>query len=160
MLNVGISDHRKAAFVQINMQIGSITITSRFYRTMYGTAAPSCNPILRWHQRFLENRTLDNLLRSGRPAISHRIVPRIEAAFRSNPRLQVPRSSIFDALKRRLKIFPYKLSFLQELLPIYYAKRHQSALHCRTEWEFDTNFLSRIVFSDDCLFHISGAVDK
>ncbi len=125
MPNVEISNQRKAACVQRYMQTCSITTSRRWYRTTYGTAEPSRNSILRWHRRFLDNGTVADLPRSGRPQISPQILTRIEEAFHCNPRLslrvaerelQVLRSTICDVLKKKLIMFPYKISFLQELL--------------------------------------------
>ncbi len=144
MPSVEISNQRKAACVQIYMQTGSITMTRRWYRTTYGTAAHSSNSIPRWHRRFLDNGTVADLPRSGRPQISPQILTRIEEAFHCNPRLslrvaerelQVLRSTICDVLKKKLIMFPYKISFLQEMLTRDYAERSEWAQHCRTEWK-------------------------
>ena len=169
MPNVSISNSRKAACVQKYIQTGSTTATRRWYSTTYNETAPSENSIKRWHRRFLQYGTVADLPRSGRPQTSPQNVSRIEAAFRENPRLslrvaerelQIPRSTIDDVLRRKLKMFPYKISFLQQLLPNDYAERLQWAQHCRRELRIDSQYLSRIVFSDECLFHANGVVNN
>ena len=167
MPNVSISNSRKAACVQRYIQTGSITATRRWYATTYNETAPSENSIKRWHRRFLQYGTAAGLPRSGRPQTSPQIVSIIEAAFHENPRLslrvadrelQIPRSTIDDVLRRKLKIFPYKISFLQQLLPNDYAEWLQWAQHCHRELRIDPQYFSRIVFSDECLFHMNGVV--
>ena len=169
MPNVVISNQRKAACVQKYIQTGSIASTRRWYATTYGAAAPSRNSILRWYRRFLQNGTVADLPRSGRPQADPQVVSRIEGAFHENPRLslrvaervlQVLRSTICDVLKKKLKMFPYKISFLQQLSTRVYGERLQWSQHCRTEMEVDPQYLSRIVFSDECLFHTNGVVNK
>ncbi len=98
-----ISDQRKAVCVQKYIQIESIVATQRWYRTAYGGTAPGETSIRRWHCRFLQNGTVADLPRSGRPRIRDEDVRRIEQAFHDNPRLstrnaeralQIPRSTI------------------------------------------------------------------
>ena len=164
-----ISDQRKAACVQKYIQTESIVATQRWYRTTYGGTAPGETSIKRWHRRFSQNGTVADLPRSGRPRIRDEDVRRIEQAFHDNPRLstrnaeralQIPRSTIRDVLKKKLKMFPYKISFLQQLLPNDYRQRLQWAKHCRREIRIDPNYLSQIFFSDECIFHTNGVVNK
>ena len=55
-------------------------------------------------------------------------------------------------------MFPYKISFLQQLLPNDYTERLHWAQHCRRELKNDPLYLSRIVFCDQYLFHANGVV--
>ena len=57
---------------------------------------------------------------------------KIENAFNQNPRmstrnaereLRIPRSTIRDVLRKKLKVSLYKISFLQALLPKDYVDR-------------------------------------
>ena len=57
---------------------------------------------------------------------------KIENAFNENPRLfcrnaerelSIPKSTIRDVPRKKLKMSPYEISFLQELLPRDYADR-------------------------------------
>ena len=93
----------------------------------------------------------------------------IENAFDDNPRmstrdaereLRIPRSAIRDVLRKKLKMFPYKISFLQELHRRDYVDRLNWARHCRREISRDSQYLSRIVFSDECLLHGNGTVNQ
>ncbi len=110
-----------------------------------------------------------NFPRSGRRRICDDDFRRIEQAFHDNPRLstrnteralQIPLSTIRDVLKKVLKMFPYEISFLQQLFPNDYRQRLQWAQNCRREIRNDPNYLTRIVFSDECFFYTNGVVNK
>ena len=69
---------------------------------------------------------------SVRPPVNLKDVREIENAFNENPELstrnaerelRIHRSSIRDVLRKKVKMFPYKVSFLQELLSRDYAGR-------------------------------------
>ena len=164
-----ISPERKAAIVRRYIQTNSIIATQRWYRSIYGPPAPSGDSIRRWNDHFLRYGTVADLPRSGRPRVSSEDVSKIENAFNENPRLStrnaerelgIPRSTIRDVLRKKLKMFPYRISFLQQLLPRDYVDRLNWAQHCRREIRRDSQYLSRIVFSDECLFHTNGTVNK
>ncbi len=164
-----ISDQRKVACVQQYIQTESIVATQRWYRTTQGGTAPGETSIKRWHRKFLQNRTVADLPRSGRTRIRDEDFQRIEQEFHDNPRLstrnseralRIPRLTIRDVLKKKLKMFPYKISFLQQFLLNDYRQRLQWAQHCRREIRNDSRYLSRIVFSDECIFHTNGVVKK
>ena len=127
-----ISIERRAASVQRYIQTNSIIATQRWYRSTYGPPAPSGDSIRRWHDHFLRYGTVADRQRSGRPRVSSEDVRKIEIAFNENPQLStrnaerelgVPRSTIRDVLRKKLKMFPYKITFLQELLPRDYVDR-------------------------------------
>ena len=83
--------------------------------------------------------------RSGCPSRSTNDVRRIETLFVSNPRvsirdaergLNILRSIIQRILRATLRMFPYRIPFLQQLLPNDYQKGLESAQHCQLKWEW------------------------
>ena len=127
-----ISIERRAASVQRYIQTNSITETQRCHRSTYGPPAPSEDSIRKWHDHFIRFGTVTDRQRSGRSLVSLDDVREIENAFNKNPRQstrnaelepRIPRSSIRDVVGKKLKIFPYKISFLQVLLPRDYVDR-------------------------------------
>ena len=78
-------------------------------------------------------------------------VREIENAFNENHRLsprnaerelRIPIFTIWDVLRKKLKMFPYKILFLQELLLIDYFDRLNWARHCRREIRRASQYLS------------------
>ena len=107
--------------------------------------------------------------RSGRPRISDAEVARIERTFQEQPskslrvasaELGIPFSTIRKVLHEHLKMFPYKLSFLQQLGSDDYPLRLNYENHIRRELRNDAGYLDRVVFSDECVFHTNGVVNK
>ena len=150
-----ISIERRAASVQRCIQTNSITTTQRCYRSTYGPPALSGDSIQSWHGHFIGFGTVSDRQRSGRPLVSLDDVRKIENVFNENPRLSTSNaehelriliSTIRDVLRKRLKTFPYKISFLQELLPRDYVDRLNWARNCLREISTDSQYLSRIVF--------------
>ena len=150
-----ISIEWRAASVQRYIQTNSITVTQRWYRSTYGALAPSGNSIRRWHDHFIRFGSVADRQRSGRAPVSLDDVREIENAFNENPwlstwnterELRIPRFTMWDVLRKKLKMFPYKISFLQELLPRDYVDRLNWARHCLMEIRRDSQYLSRIVF--------------
>jgi len=117
---------QKAACVVKFIETRSITAVQRWYRTTYRSSAPSGNAIRLWRRNLSGFGTVAQRPRSGRPSVSAADVARIENSFHENPRLslrrastelEIPASTIRDVLRKKLKMFPYRISFLQELRP-------------------------------------------
>ena len=139
----------------------STTATQRWYRSTYCPPAQSGHSIRRRYDYFIRFGAAADHQRSGMPPLSFDDVRKIESAINENPRLStrnperelvILRSTIRDILRKKLKIFPYKISFLQELLSRDYIDRPNWTQHCRREIRRDSQYLSRVVFSDESLF--------
>ena len=115
-----ISIERRAASVQSYIQTNSITTTQRSSRSTYGPPAPSGDSIRKWFDHFIRFGTVADRKRLGRPPVSLDDVRKIENAFNENPRLstryterelRIPRSTIRDVLRKKLKMFRTKFHF-------------------------------------------------
>ena len=126
--------------MQRYFQTNSIASTQRCYHSTYGPPASSSDSIRRWHDNFIRFRIATDRQISGRLPVSLEDVREIENVFNENPRL-----STRNAERNELKMFPYKISFLQEL-PIDYVDRLNWSGYCRREIRKDSQYLSRIVF--------------
>ena len=164
-----ISIERRAASVRRYIQTDSITTTQRWCRSTYGSPVPSGDSIRRWHDHFIRFGIVADRQRSGRPPVSLDDVSEIENPFNENTRLstrnaerelRIPRSNIRDVIWKKPKMFLYKISFLQEPLPIHCVDRLNWAWHCHREVRKDSQYLSRIVSSDECLLHMNGTVNQ
>ena len=145
----------RAASVQRHIQTNSITTAQKWHRSTYGSPERSEDSIRRWHDYFIRFGTVADRQRSGRPPISLDEVREIENSFNENPQLptrnaetepRIPKSTIPDVVREKLIMFPYKISFLQELLPISYVGRLNWARYFHREIKRDTQYLSRIFF--------------
>ena len=110
-----ISIECRAASVQRYRQNDSITTIQKWYRSTYGPPASSRDSTRRWHDHLVRFGTVADCQRSGRPPVSLDDVRKIENAFDENPRMstknpeheiRIPRSTIRDVLRKKLKIFP------------------------------------------------------
>ena len=115
------SIERRTAISQRYIQTNSITKTRTWYCSNYGPPTPLGDSTRRWHDHFIRFGTVTDCQRSRRPPISLDDVREIENAFNENPRLsarnkerelRIPRATIRDVLRKKLKMFPYKISFL------------------------------------------------
>ena len=74
--------------------------------------------------------------------------------------LQIPRSTIQKILKQLLSLYPYKIQTLQGLTASDRLKRLDFAQHVLAQSCGASEYLSRIVFSDECIFRVNGHVNK
>ena len=74
--------------------------------------------------------------------------------------LQIPRSTIQRILKQLLSWYPYKIQTLQALSSIDRQRRLQFAQHVLSQPCGASEYLSKIVFSDECIFRVNGYVNK
>ena len=139
-----------------------------FYRT-YRRAPPSRPSIRSWVRRFSTTGSVAHRNRSGRPRISQDITERVQELFESNPGTSIragaavvgiSRGSVYNILRRRLFLFPYKLQILQALSENDCQSRLNFTQYCRYRPEGFMQYLSKIVFFDECIFHLNGFVNK
>ena len=57
-------------------------------------------------------------------------------------------------------MFPYKLRIAQQLQARDYVARHTLATWYIRNSESEKSFLYRIIFSYECVFHVSGKINK
>ena len=105
----------------------------------------------------------------GSPRVSEDDVARIQAVYKRSPskstcrasrELQLPKTTVWRVLRRRLVMKPYKLQLLQALNNDDKHKRVEFSGQIQDVIENYNNFSERIVFSDEVCFHISGKVNK
>ena len=74
--------------------------------------------------------------------------------------LQIPSTSVWRVLRQRLSMKPYRIQLLQALGDGDREKRLKFCEFALHEQAQDENFLSRLIFSDEATFHISGQVNR
>lgn len=166
---LAFSQQQRAECVRWYHETHSVTQTQRNYHTKYAAKPPVRNSILNWASKFETRGTVENESRSGRPQLSSQHEKRVSTYFNRHPSnsirsaerdLAIPRSSIHRILHNRLHMFPYKIQMLQELEDRDPAARTWFANWCMENIQSDRSFLHRIIFSDECVFHVDGKVNK
>ena len=159
----------KAQCVQWLMETKSPTQTQRNYRRRYGKAPPSRPSLKAWYDKFMETGSVGDKQRCGRPKTADETVERIQEAYAHSPtksirmasrQLQVPRSTVHRILHKQLGMRAYKVQLLQKLEPNDKPRRKDFAFDMLTRMAEDGNFLERICFSDEAIFHVSGKINK
>ena len=162
---------QKANCVTWFIQTGPITQIKRNFRRTYRTQAPARNSILRWVENFQTTGGggVERRQSHGRPVTASEVQQKILTYFNTHPRrsirraerdLSIPRSTIHVILCRRVRMFPYKLRIVHQLEARDYVARRAFAAWCLQNLESNENFMSCIIFSDECVFHVSGKVNK
>ena len=142
----------------------------RKFKTKYGKKyAPSAPMIKKWHEKFINSGCLCKGKRSGRPSISEDDVDKIRDVYLSSPktstrrvsqRLQMPQTTIWRVLRKRLQMKPYKLQLLQHLRKTDKTKRATFCMEMQEKIDNEDDFLEKVIFSDEATFHLSGKVNK
>ena len=162
------SPQQKAFCVLEFAKTKSIVTVQRAFQGQFHINAPSPKNIRRWFQQFQERGCLCKKKSPGRPSVSEAHVTRIRSTFERSPRkstyrasreLAIPQSTVWRVLRRRLHLKPYRLCLVQALTDDDKRKRID---FCSSMLEMidDETFISRLVFSDEATFHLSGTVNR
>jgi len=117
----------------------------------------------------MESGNVDHTGGNGRPSTSVETIEQVRQLFQddsslsiraASAQLGIPRSTVHRILHKCLFLFPYKLQNLQDISEADKEKRLEFAHHCSSHSEGYSEYLSRIVFSDECMFRINGVVNK
>ncbi|GFT24852.1 uncharacterized protein TNCV_3021381 [Trichonephila clavipes] len=73
--------------------------------------------------------------------------------------LDLPRSTVQKIMRNILRYYPYKLQFLQELLPHDFETRHMFSLQFLARLEVDPEWPWNILWTDEAHFHLDGSVN-
>lgn len=155
----------KVQCVSWYIQTNSTTTVRRNFHTKYGKNPPARTTILRWVENFNSQGNVENTTGRGRPSVSEQTVQTVSTYFHTHPQrslrravidLSIPYSTIQKILKKQIHMFPYKIRTFHELKPQDYVQRLAFVQWCMEKISSDPNFLRRIVFSDECVFHVSG----
>ncbi|PNF19518.1 hypothetical protein B7P43_G02327 [Cryptotermes secundus] len=142
-----------------------VTVQCAFQRR-FGINPPCPKNIRHWFRQFQESGCLCKGKSPGRPRVSEEQVARIHAAFERSPRkltnrasreLAIPQSTVWRVLTVCLHLKPYRLQLVQALTNDDKRKRME---YCDLMLEMmeDETFISRLIFSDEVTFHLSGTV--
>ena len=158
-----------AAWMEV---LQSVTTVQRWSQALYGPHyAPVWNTILNTHSKFKENESVMDRPRSGRlwSGESEENVGAVREAFdlsqgksiqRSSAELNISATSIQRILRRELRLFPYKIQFVQKLEPQNYDSCVEMCEILLDHFQRNPSILEQMWLSDDALFHLSGHVNR
>ncbi|GFW82071.1 uncharacterized protein TNCV_772001 [Trichonephila clavipes] len=73
--------------------------------------------------------------------------------------LDLTRSTVQKIMRNILRYYPYKLQFVQELLPRDFETRHLFSLQFLARLEVDPEWPWNILWTDEAHFHLDGSVN-
>ncbi|GFU55435.1 uncharacterized protein TNCV_2550231 [Trichonephila clavipes] len=73
--------------------------------------------------------------------------------------LDLPRSTVQKIMRNILRYYPYKLQFVQALLPHDFETRHLFSLQFLARLEVDPEWRWNILWTDEAHFHLDGSVN-
>ncbi|GFU19327.1 uncharacterized protein TNCV_3032491 [Trichonephila clavipes] len=73
--------------------------------------------------------------------------------------LDLPRSTVQKIMRNILRYYPYKLQYVQELLPHDFETRHLFSLQFLARLEVDPEWPWNILWTDEAHFHLDGSVN-
>ncbi|PSN38393.1 hypothetical protein C0J52_18749 [Blattella germanica] len=80
-----------------------------------------------------------------------------KSTHRASRELSMSQPTVWRVLCKRLRFRPYSLQLLQALGPADYINRAEFCIDFQNKLEHDNdNFPARLVFSDECTFHLKG----
>jgi transposase len=143
----------------------------RLFREKYGRDPPSSRTVLNWKNKLLETGNLVNHRpRSGRPVsasgdeISQQIVDAVTENPATSTRTIAQHVGVSDFTVRKVlnnkNYHPYKPLYNQLLCDGDDDRRLQFCEHMKERFNRDLAFIRKLAFSDECVFSLTGNVNK
>ncbi|GFU52553.1 DUF4817 domain-containing protein [Nephila pilipes] len=139
--------------------------TQRNYRRVYQKDPSSKNSILRWKKNFLETGSIIDkcsgcLCTSDAECVRETFLLNLRGSVRSTAtELNLPISAVYKVIKKRLRLFTYKVRIAQALELDDRPRRMAFATDMPRRIEDDAEFLNHIIFSDKACFHLFGTAN-
>lgn len=143
------------------------TVQRAFVRE-FSKKSPTGIQIWTWHKKFKKGGCLCRAKGFGRLQTSEEVVERVRENLVRSPKksirrtsleVNIPPTTVWRVLKKRLLIKPYKLQLVQAITADDKKKRKQFCIDMQEKLEED-EFRGRFVFSDEATFHTNGKVNK
>lgn len=143
------------------------TLREKFHESFPGSSIPHRTTVYAIVKRFQTLFTLEDVRRSGRPSIvneqkvngSFQLISREPSLSlrRLSQQSGLSRSSMHRVLRKRLNLYPYKVSVRHELLPRDYVPRVAFCVWFKSLISINgDNILDNVIFSDEAWFHLKG----
>jgi transposase len=154
---MAVTPVEKAFCVLELAKTNSVTVVQRHFRTRYGKPPPTRQSIYDWSKKFQNTGCLCKGKSSGRPPVSEEQVARVRETYtrspkksttRANLESQIPQQIVWKILRKRLKMFPYKLQLVQSLSNNDKIIRHSFYMDMQQRSKEGDAFFGRIMFGD------------
>lgn len=146
-----------------------VSVKRRFRVTYQGINPPDDKAIRRWFYQFRDTGSVLKGHSPGRPKTSDEKVEEIRQSCIRSPKksivrrslqLNIPKSTLHDVIRKRLRLHAYKIQLRHEIKTADRPKRTAFASFMLNEIDDNPNFLKRVLFSDEATFHTSGVVNR
>ncbi|GBM20966.1 hypothetical protein AVEN_253750-1 [Araneus ventricosus] len=139
----------------------SLINVQRAFRRCYGRNHPDTKSIKRWYEKFKETGSVTDLPRIGRPSANEATVELVRQSFQRSPtkstrqasrELQIPQTSLFKILHKRLRLKAYKVLIVQDLQPNDWPRHAEFAIKILNRIDVEKDYLNRNCFSYESTF--------
>lgn len=160
---------QKAQCVIWLVQTNSVVTVQRNFRREFGCDVPDPKTIRSWLQHFKETGSVLKKKSPGRPHVSAENVERIRASCSASPKkslkrrslqLGLPRSTVYDVVRKRLKLHAYKIQLVHEIKPNDRPLRLEFAVATLNKIDDNPGYLNTVIFTDESTFHVNGTVNR
>ena len=160
---MALRDFEKEYISTEHSRTGFIANTQRWINRNMKKSPPKRNKVLCWHTRFLRNGNLDHIVGNQRPQISDADINDVQYLFENSTRigirqaefpLNLSRSTIQPVSNDFLLVYPYKMQNLHGVMNSDEIARVNSVFHYQNQPRGISEYLSRIVFSNECIFRL------
>uniref|UniRef100_A0A1B6EKB9 DUF4817 domain-containing protein n=1 Tax=Cuerna arida TaxID=1464854 RepID=A0A1B6EKB9_9HEMI len=160
---------QKAQCVIWLVETNSVTTVQRYFRREYGGNVPDPKSIRKWLQQFKETGSVLKGKSPGRPTVSAENVERIRASCSCSPKkslvrrslqLGLPRSIVYDVVRKRLKLHAYKIQLVHEIKSNDKGLKLDFAVDILNRIDDSEDFLNNVMFTDESTFHVNGVVNR
>ena len=169
-----VNDQLKAQCVLWMHELKSPTAVIRKLRYVKGmkSGLPSRSTIRFWYKNFQETGNFKGKSKNKKgpkKVVTEETVHTLSNLYKDNPRtpvrvaareVPISKSTVHRVIRRRLKLYPYKIQLTQALKPADYPKREEFARTLLARLGEDPTYLNRILFTDEATFHVSGLVHR
>ena len=159
----------KARIIAEYIRNQSVTRIQRWLRTQMRKDPTARNTIIQWHTRFIESSNISHRGGNGRPRTSEHTIEQVRSMFQDQPQLSIREAAchlnistaaVHRILRTHLFICPYRQQNFHGLQNSDKIKQIRFARHCQNQPEGYSEYLSKTVFSDECISRLNGSVNK
>lgn len=79
---------------------------------------------------------------------------------RRSSELEISKTTLWRAMTKDLKLYPYKIHTMQNLTDLHKKKRVEMSKMFNTKMENDPRWIGKVWFSDEAHFHLNGLVNR
>ena len=143
------------------------TVQRAFVRK-FSKKSPAAKQIWSWKKKFKDEGCLCRAKGSGRPATAEGKVKRIRQTLLRSPKKStrrtsmetlIPPTTVWQVVRKRLVMKPYKQQVVQAITAADKRKRKQFCVDMQVKLEED-EFNERLVFREEATCHTNGKVNK